>query len=292
MKITLEQWRMFRAVAENGGFNQAASVVYKSASSIYQSIQKIEAQLGVELFETEGRKVSLTPSGKVILRRAVHILDEAKKIESISLGLKNSPKETLSIAIDQVTPRTLVNGLMHALNETRPNIDLEIFETTLSGTSELLVASKVDLAIGGFPVVDRYFEPLCKVEFVAVAATEHPLSGVSELAIEDLVGHRQIVVRDSHSSEELDHGWVGAEHRWSVSNISTSIKLIKAGLGYAWLPKELVQADFDNHSLLALPISSMASKSIELGLMFTSEACLSDSAKLAREILHSLQGKT
>ena len=41
-RSTLEQWRMFKAVAEHGGFHQAAEVVYKSQSTVHHAVHKLE----------------------------------------------------------------------------------------------------------------------------------------------------------------------------------------------------------------------------------------------------------
>ena len=49
LRITLEQWRMFRAVVDHGGFNQAAQKIHKSQSSIHNAVSKIEASLNVKL---------------------------------------------------------------------------------------------------------------------------------------------------------------------------------------------------------------------------------------------------
>ena len=54
MKTTLEQWRMFRAVVEHGGYAQAADAIYKSQSTISYGVHKLQEQLGVQLLEVEG----------------------------------------------------------------------------------------------------------------------------------------------------------------------------------------------------------------------------------------------
>jgi len=47
LKSTLEQWRMFKAVVDAGGFNQAAALVHKSQSSVHHAVQKLENAIGV-----------------------------------------------------------------------------------------------------------------------------------------------------------------------------------------------------------------------------------------------------
>ena len=50
LKSTLEQWRMFKAVVDAGGFSQAAAEVHKSQSSVHHAVQKLENAIGVTLY--------------------------------------------------------------------------------------------------------------------------------------------------------------------------------------------------------------------------------------------------
>lgn len=87
LKSTLEQWRMFKAVVDAGGFNQAAAVVHKSQSSVHHAVQKLENAIGVELFENTGRKVQLSAQGELMYRRATFLLNEAQKLEAVATSL-------------------------------------------------------------------------------------------------------------------------------------------------------------------------------------------------------------
>ena len=69
-RTTLEQWRMFQAVVEHGGFAQAAEAVHKSQSSINHAVHKLQEQIGLPLLEVVGRKAQLTDAGRLMLRRA------------------------------------------------------------------------------------------------------------------------------------------------------------------------------------------------------------------------------
>ena len=75
LKSTLEQWRMFKAVVDAGGFNQASTAVHKSQSSVHHAVQKLENAIGVVLFENSGRKVKLSPQGELMYRRAAFLLE-------------------------------------------------------------------------------------------------------------------------------------------------------------------------------------------------------------------------
>ncbi|PHQ66977.1 MAG: LysR family transcriptional regulator, partial [Sneathiella sp.] len=66
MHITLDQWRVFEAIVEEGGYAQAAQKLHRSQSAISYSIAKMQDQLGVNLLEIQGRKAVLTEAGTLL----------------------------------------------------------------------------------------------------------------------------------------------------------------------------------------------------------------------------------
>ena len=86
-KTTLEQWRMLKAVVEHGGFAQAAEAVHKSQSTINHAVHKLQDRLDLPLLELKGRKAHLTEAGKLMLRRAEQLLDQAAQLEDVAASL-------------------------------------------------------------------------------------------------------------------------------------------------------------------------------------------------------------
>ncbi len=286
-KATLEQWRMFKAVVDAGGFNQASTVVHKSQSSVHHAVNKLEQALGVPLFDNDGRKIKLTEEGKLLLSRATWLLEEAKKLESVAHGLQHGVESQLRIAVDLIFPANILNKVLNAVSVKYPFLRIELMESVLSGANSLLNSGQVDLAISPFPHPDGFTEELCNVNFVAVASPDHPLHQQStSLSIKDLKAHRQIVIRDSSSERKTDSGWLGAEQRWTVSHISTSIEMIKNGFGFAWLPEKMVSPHLAEGRLAKLPLKEGSSRKATLYL------CFEDGEQLgpaAREFIGTLR---
>ena len=112
-------------------------------------------------------------------------------------------------------------------------------------------------------------DPLLLVEFVAVAHPQHALHRLErELSADDLARELQVVIRDSGSRAPIDHGWLGAAQRWTVSSMATSLAVVSAGLGFAWLPCHLVQPQIDAGLLRPLPLNTGQRRSATLYLMF------------------------
>ena len=81
LRITLDQWRALVAVVDGGTYANAASTLHKSQSSVTYLVQKLESQLGVKVFEAQGRKSVLTPTGQLLYRRASMLIEEAAGVE-------------------------------------------------------------------------------------------------------------------------------------------------------------------------------------------------------------------
>ena len=259
LKSTLEQWRMFKAVVDAGGFNQAAAEVHKSRSSVHHAVQMLENAIGVTLFENIGRKVKLSPQGELMYRRASFLLSEAHKLEAVADSLQAGTETTLRIAVDIIFPSELLYNVLAKVSSEFPQLRIEIEETVLSGANTLLSSGKADLGISAVVLPNGFSEDLCEIEFAAVAHVDHPLHQLNQtLTLEDLKAHRQIVVRDSSAERKADIGWLGAEQRWTVSHVRTSLDIIAQGLGFAWLPIAIIKEELESGTLQPLPLDNNA----------------------------------
>lgn len=269
LKTTLEQWRMFQAVARAGGFNQAAEVVHKSQSTIHHAVHKLEQAIDLSLFETKGRQVVLTPAGELMLRRADYLLDEAGKLEALAGAVTEGTESDLVIAVDHAFPYDLVLQSLNRVSAEYPMVCIHIRETVLSGGNELLQTGEVGLSISPLTLPDTLNEELCEVTFVAVASPTHTLAQATrKLTFEDLKTHRQIVTRDSGRQSNASQGWLGAEHRWTVDHLRTSVNLVDRGFGFAWLPEPLIQEQLNTGRLLPLALGERSRRHVNFYLNF------------------------
>lgn len=78
--MELEQLRIFLAVAEYGGFTEAAKRLFVSHSTTSRAVSALERELDTALFERAGRSVTLTPAGEVLRDWAQALLKEAEAI--------------------------------------------------------------------------------------------------------------------------------------------------------------------------------------------------------------------
>ncbi len=290
-RSTLEQWRMFRAVVEHGGFAQAAEAIHKSQSSINHAVHKLQDQLDLKLLEVVGRKAQLTDAGRLMLRRAGQLLDQAEQVETIADSLARGNEAELRIAVDEIYPQHCLADALSALSNEYPHTRVELVETVLSGGPERLVQGDVDLLVANQVPAGFLGEPLLEVDFVAVSAPDHHLQSLGRrLNLQDLAVERQIVVRDSATNQRVDSGWLGAEQRWTVSHIATSIAMIRRGMGFAWLPATRIGDDLRAGRLIPLPLERGATRRVALYLTYADPDKAGPATCRLGELLHEEAG--
>nr|WP_010130282.1 LysR family transcriptional regulator [Microbulbifer agarilyticus] len=268
-KVTLEQWRMFQAVVEYGGFSQAAEAVHKSQSSINHAVHKLQESLGIPLLEVRGRKAELTDAGRVLLNRAGGLLNEAEALESVAASLAAGTEAQLRLAVDVLFDYDALFNAVERFAEVYPHTRLEIRETVLSGGEELLLQQEVDFILSARAPQGFVGEPLTRVKFLPVARPDHPLHHLGRpVNREDLKATRQIVMRDSALKNRQDAGWLGSDERITVTNVHTSIDLIERGLGFAWLPEPRIRDSLCADRLLPLRTEEPWERDVMVYLFF------------------------
>ncbi|MCC5812317.1 MAG: LysR family transcriptional regulator [Ectothiorhodospiraceae bacterium] len=258
-RVTLEQWRVLQAVVEAGSFSRAAEQLNRSQSSVSYSVARLQEQLPVKLLRLVGRKAELTEAGAVLLRRSRALVDEALAVEKLAASLAQGWDSELRLAVEIIFPTDVLFAAMQQFTDSCSGdgreVRLELIESVLSGTDEALFGGQVDLVVSGRVPPGFLGKPLMMVEFLAVAHHDHPLHRLGrEVTVQDLKTSRQLVVRDSGLSRRQDAGWLGAEQRWTVSHLKTSIEAIRRGLGFAWLPVPHIREELDSGLLKPLPI--------------------------------------
>jgi DNA-binding transcriptional LysR family regulator len=284
-RISLEHWRSLLAVVDAGGYAQAAEVLHKSQSAVTYAVQKMEALLGVKIFEVVGRKARLTSTGEVLYRRAKALLDEAGALEGAAGTLAAGWEPELRLSVEIIFPTWLLLQCFARFAEERPETRIELYESVLSGTEEALLQRKVDLAICSQIPPGFMGDQLMRLRFIALAHPDHPLHRLGrELTLQDLRKHRHLIIRDT-GSQRRSGSWLGAEQSWTVSQKATSIHAAVMGLGFAWFPEETVRGELERGELKPLPLREGGERWGELYLVFADRDYAGPGARRLAEII-------
>nr|WP_225906385.1 LysR family transcriptional regulator [Ensifer canadensis] len=258
-----------------------------------QPTDHIEERLGVSVFEIEGRKALLTRQGHVLYRRGKSLVDEATRLERAARNLAKGQEQELRLAVEGLFPTWLLLRCLDQFAAEYPETRIELFETVMGGTDEMLLSGAVDLAICAdtLPAGHRG-EVLMRYRAIAAAAPFHPLHQIGrELAMEDLKGHRHLVIRDSGLQRVRHSVWNVTEQRLTVSHKSTSIRAACIGMGFAWYPEDWIREELAAGQLKPLPLREGAERWGAMYLVYPDPDGAGPGARrLGDIIIHAAQG--
>jgi len=266
-KITLEQWIAFKAVVDRGSYASAAEALNKSQSSISYAIARLNDQLPKPVLQILGRKAELTTEGEVIFRHADQLIKQAQNIEDLARSMAIDFESEVTIALDVLMDIDAVTCPLEIFSKRFPHTRVRVLETSMTGTTEALIEQKADIVIGALVPVGFSGEQLKTIDMIPVAAPSHPIFEKTQVNEFELKSYRQVVLRDSGLRAQRDAGWLESEQRWTVSHFFTSIKLIRSGLVFGFLPANWINWELEQGLLKEIPLAGGFSRAIPMYLM-------------------------
>lgn len=284
-KSTLEQWRILQAVVDAGGYAQAAELLNKSQSSLNHAVAKLQSQLGVELLEVIGRKAQLTAAGEVMLRRSRILTQQIEDLELLADNLDKGWEPEIRIATELAYPKQFLYQALQAFYPLSRGSRVQLIDTVLTGTSEIITQKKADLVITGVVPKGYLSEPLYVTRFIPVVGSQHPLAAIESLDQNELSQQLQIVIRDTAVKPQEHMGWLKAEQRWTVDNFYEAVEILQLGLGFCWLPDFVAQPQLNTGQLCRLPLKQSTERLVPMSLLAPQEETLGPGSRQLRQLL-------
>jgi DNA-binding transcriptional LysR family regulator len=177
--MTLEQLRVFVAVAERQHVTQAAAALHLAQSAASAAIAALEARHGAKLFHRIGRRIELTESGALFLVEARAVLARAEAAELVLSELGGLKRGTLSIHASQTIASYWLPRHLVAFRRAHPGIEIRL---VVGNTAQVAASVHDGLAELGFiegDIDDRtlVITEIARDQLVVVVGHEHPWAG-------------------------------------------------------------------------------------------------------------------
>lgn len=238
---------VFVAVAREGGFSAAARRLERSQPSVSQLVASLEEDLGQRLFVREGRRVSLSQAGEVLLEHAERILDELARAREHVARAASLREGRLALGTTDTLACHLLPPALAEFRRRYAGVDLRIETRPSPVIAERVAARELDLGIIALPIATKLAtQALAPYEDVVITPRDHPLASRKRVRFEDLAEHPLILLdRTTATRAFIDGELARRSLRPRVAMESTSvevlIRLVELGFGASIVPALAVQ---------------------------------------------------
>lgn len=258
---SLDQLRLFIAVAEHGSFGGAAKALGRAVSAVSYGIAQLEAQLALSLFDREGsRRPVLTSAGEGLLAEARAVADGVDALLAKARSLHAGQEPSLTLVIDVMVPGDVTAHVLGSFRQMFPTCALTLRIEGLGAVASCLIEGGADLAIGG-PVIGEHpgmeRQAIGELDLVPVAAPSHPLArteGQARVLPGESRKHLQLVLTDRSPLTEGREFSVLSPLTWRLGDLGAKHSLLKEGLGWGNMPHGMVAGDLAAGRLVELDL--------------------------------------
>lgn len=203
----MENFRLtvFRAVAAQASFRKASEMLHLSQPAVSQNIHALEEELGIQLFDRSGPRVSVTAAGKLLLKyadRSARLLEEAR---SSIAGLNQTVSGELRLGASTTVAQYILPRILGDFLKDNPKVTLSV----VSGNTEEVVSLllKGSIAIGmieGPPMTKAvHMEKFFEDRLVMIVPRSHEWSELATVPLESIAEARLLLREQGSGSRRI-----------------------------------------------------------------------------------------
>ncbi|MEM7210188.1 MAG: LysR family transcriptional regulator [Pseudomonadota bacterium] len=260
MHLTLQQMKVFDAVARHSSFTRAAEEMYLTQPAISIQIKRLEHNVGLPLFEKIGKRNYLTEAGQEMHAACIDILQRLEDLNTAISSLQGEIKGRLRLSV-VTTAEHFMPHLLGRFVQQYDQVEPSMVVTNRANLIERLNSNQDDLVImGQVPDgMDMEAFPFLDNPLVVVANPKHDLAKEKSIPLERVVQER-ILVREPGSGTRMAISRVFESHKLDVNPFMElgSTEAIKqgtmAGLGLSILSRNNLRAELESGNLIPLDV--------------------------------------
>lgn len=243
--MELRQIKYFIEVARREHVTEAAEALHVAQSAVSRQIANLEAELGVDLFIREGRKIKLTPIGRIFLDRmekAINVIDDAVQVVDEYI---DPEKGMIHIGFPTSLSTYVLPKALFFFREEYPEAKFELHQGSYTELIESVVTGKINIALLG-PVPKGHKKIKSTILFtedlVALLPINHFLANRVTIKLTELQNEQFILFPEGYVLRDLIvRGCSERGFKPKVSFIGQDVDAIKglvsAGLGVTLVPE-------------------------------------------------------
>lgn len=232
--------KYFQIVAQTGHMTKAAEKLHISQPGLSKAIKQLEDELGVQLFNREGRNIQLNKFGEILLKytdRAFLEMDEGKRIVKQLAGLEDG---YISVAATFPHVFPILMGEYLKIN---PNVQIKQTQSSSAQMEKSIQQNQIDFGISSYPIVSENIEwhHLVDDEIFLTVPEDHPFSRRSSITLDEIVDERFISLVEGYGFRDITdnlcrEAGIKLKHQIEVEDSGAILQLVKLGYGISFTP--------------------------------------------------------
>jgi DNA-binding transcriptional LysR family regulator len=239
--IDLESLEIFRTVVQEGGVIRAAAKLNRVQSNITTRIKQLEERLGKRLFRKQGRSLTLSPEGELLLsyaQRLFRIADEAE--HELRSG---KPMGVFRFGSLESTAGSRLAPLLSRFHRMHPGVVVELVTGTTGALIQRVTQFEIEAAFVSEPFTAPGLNAMGVFDEELVLITPRDMPQVTRAT--QLAGHTLIAFANGCSYRKRVEEWLGAgavmpARTLEFGSYQAMIACVAAGTGYALVPRSLL----------------------------------------------------
>jgi DNA-binding transcriptional LysR family regulator len=256
--------RIFLAVAEERSFSRAAAKVHLTQPAVSQSVRRLEADLGEQLFDRSSKNGKLTDAGVMLQNYGQRLIRLAEETESAMRELRDLRRGRVLIGANEAAVHTLL-PLIGRFRERHPQIAIDVRRVHARQIAVEVQQGSLDFGALTFrPSETGLLEVVVgSDELVLLVHPAHPLARRRQVTMEEVA--REAVVAHNDPSPARDRVLRLFEQRRIPLNMVIDLpsldgikRAVELKLGVALLPRRCAITEIAVGRLVALPVTGLS----------------------------------
>jgi DNA-binding transcriptional LysR family regulator len=249
--MELRQLRHFVTLAEEMHYGRAARRLFMTQPPLSASIQRLEAGLGVQLFERDSKRVSITPAGAALLVKAREIVSQAERTRDFAHAIAAGHAGHIEVGFTGILLYRGVAEILTRFRKSYPQVRLALQEISSQKQSELIRAGRLDAGFVNTPVAPPGVASLAIFHdrLVACLPADHRLAKRKSIDLSLLKDEPFVMFTREASPAYYDHlaamcAASGFQPRIEVEvlQVLSIVALVSAGMGVSVMPQSVARA--------------------------------------------------
>lgn len=260
MKPTLNQLRIFQAVAQHGSFTRAAEALHLSQPAVSIQVKQLENTVGLPLYEQLGKTIYFTEAGQIILACARGVAGQLEDAAEAIDNLRGIKRGHLKVSV-ATTAGSFVTRMLAMFADHYPEVSVSLDVTNREKLLRHLAGNEQDLIIMGEPPNDSNLVATSFMDnpLVLVAAPEHPLAGRTGLPV-DVLRDQPFVLREKGSGTRatiqrfFDRARIKVRVTMEMTSNEAIKQAVQAGLGLGIASRHTLELELETERLVELDV--------------------------------------